>query len=465
MHKSHKLNNDIDLLKKYDKPGPRYTSYPTAPQFNEEFGPSDFKKEIIETNRSGEMSDVSLYFHIPFCKTLCLYCGCHTMITRNKGKIDSYLDYLYREIEMMGSLINPDRKTTQIHWGGGTPNYLEVEKIKTLFSKIRNNFNLDKDAEISIEIDPRTLTPEHLPAIREVGFNRASIGVQDLNELVQKTVHRVQPEEMIQKTVDEIRELGFLSLNFDLIYGLPYQTVESFNETLDRVLAMSPDRFAVYNFAYVPWMKEHQKTLPQDAIPGPEEKLEILQLIIERIKSAGYVYIGMDHFAKPEDELAVALENNTLHRNFQGYTTKRGTEVFAMGVSSISQLKNVYAQNAKEIPEYKQLLDAGKLPTIKGYRLSEDDLMRRFTINEIMCSGRLMKADFEKQFGHNFDEYFSNELQKLDEFIDDGLLIHEDDSLMITERGTLVVRNIAMTFDNYLKKDLQKKQKIYSRTV
>lgn len=462
----HRLYTEIELLKKYDKPGPRYTSYPTAPQFHDKFSCDDFQNELIRTNTKENKADVSLYFHLPFCKTLCLYCGCHTIITRKKDKLDDYLELLLKEIEMLSSFINPERKTTQIHWGGGTPNYMDPESILKLADKIKESFNIDfKTAEVSIEIDPRTLTKEHLPAIRKAGFNRASIGVQDLDERVQKAVNRIQPEAMIREVTDEIRSLGFDSLNFDLIYGLPYQTLDTFQSTLERVLAIAPDRFAVYNFAYVPWLKEHQKTLPTDKLPSPEEKLKMLKLIIERITSEGYIYIGMDHFAKPNDELALALESRTLHRNFQGYTTKSGTEVFSMGISSISQLYGAYAQNTKNMQEYKKMLDEGKLPVVRGIKLSQDDIIRRYVINQLMCNSYLDKSLFYNRFGYEFDDYFSNEILDLDEFVNDLLLVHNSDSIRITERGRLVLRNIAMVYDNYLPNDLKRTAQIYSRTV
>lgn len=455
---------DIDILTKYGRPGPRYTSYPTAPHFGAEFGPEDFRKEIVETNRGKDLPDLSLYFHLPFCNTLCYFCACNTIITHNLDKIADYIDLLKKEIRLVSGLIDRDRKVVQFHWGGGTPSYLSPAQIEDLFGFIKDRFAFADDAEVGIEIDPRDLLPEHLPVIRKVGFNRVSFGVQDLDEKVQNAVNRVQPMELNRRVVDQSRALGFESVNIDLIYGLPFQTVDSYSRTLDKVLEISPDRLAVFNYAHVPWMKKHQRIIPTEALPLPEERLNILKMVIERLTGAGYTYIGMDHFAGDDDDLTRALEEGSLYRNFQGYTTHREAEVYAMGITAISQLNDVYAQNVKTIPEYRGLLERDEIPTQIGCRLDDDDRLRRYVITEIMCNNRVFKSEVKLRFGVDFDEYFRDSLGGLDEFVADGLVSLMDDRLQVHEPGRLVVRNIAMVFDRYLDDQPDSTQK-YSRTV
>ena len=456
---------DVDLLTKYGRPGPRYTSYPTAPQFNDKFGPEDYRSEIVETNKGADLADLSLYFHLPFCNTLCYFCACNTIITHNLSKIADYVALLEKEIDLVSDLIDSRRKVVQFHWGGGTPSYLSPEQIAHLVDYIKDRFPFAEDAEVSMEIDPRDLTPEHLPAIRKAGFNRVSFGLQDLDEKVQVAVNRVQPMELNRRVVEESRELGFDSVNVDLVYGLPHQTVDSYARTLDKVLEIAPDRLAVFNYAHVPWLKKHQNIIPVEALPSPEERLQILKLVIERLTGAGYVYIGMDHFAGPEDTLTKALTEGMLHRNFQGYTTYAGTEIYAMGITAISQLSGVYAQNVKSIPEYREMLELGRLPTHIGYRLDDDDKLRRYVITEIMCNNRVMKSEIESRFGVAFDEYFEDSIAKLDGFVADGLLSFHDDRLQVHPEGRLVVRNIAMAFDRYLEDGNSDPKQKFSRTV
>ena len=460
-----KFEVDLELLKKYSRRGQRYTSYPTAPHFHPGFTYRDYYQEIVASNRQENAPDLSLYFHFPFCRTLCYFCGCNVVITHNPQRIDRYLRYLKKEIQLIASLIRPGRKVVQLHWGGGTPTYLTPEQIRDIFRFIREHFQFSTDAEISIEIDPRTITPEHLPTLREIGFNRVSFGVQDFHLKVQQAINRIQTDEHNSFVIHESRRLGFDSINIDLIYGLPYQTVESYRETLDKVIELSPDRLAVFNYAHVPWLKKHQRLLPEGAMPSATERLAILKLVIERLTEAGYVYIGMDHFAKPEDELARALEEKTLYRNFQGYSTRAGTEVYALGVTSISQLNNVYAQNVKHTREYEALLDEGRLPTMVGYRLTEDDHIRRYVITEIMCNSHILKKDVQQRFGVDFDSYFPDVYEKLEPFVADGLVDFHPDRIEVHEPGRLVIRNIAMAFDAYLEQDEKKEQPIYSRTV
>jgi oxygen-independent coproporphyrinogen-3 oxidase len=455
---------NLDLLKKYDQPGPRYTSYPTAPQFTEAFGPTEFRQEITESNSNGKPTDLSLYFHIPFCDTLCYFCGCHMLITHNRNRIDEYVDYLSREIALVSRLQKPGRRVAQVHWGGGTPTYLSPEQITRLTKAICHHFELTADAEVSVEIDPRGLTREHLVALRQGGFNRASLGVQDFDPVVQKAVNRIQSCEETRWTVDTLRELGFGSINLDLIYGLPFQTEDSFTHTLDSIIGINPDRLAVFNYAHVPWMKKHQRVIKSETLPRPEQKLRILKRTIEKLTEAGYVYIGMDHFARPEDELAVAQKAKTLYRNFQGYSTRAGCDLYAFGISGISQLQNVYAQNLKDIPPYYQRLNNHQLATCRGYKLTGDDHLRRYVIMRLMCDMSLDKREVEKKFSINFDDYFSDALIKLEEFRRDDLLTLDADMIQITPFGRLFIRNIAMAFDAYLDKNPSTRN-IYSRTV
>ena len=364
------LSIDVDLIKKYDKPGPRYTSYPTAPQFSDAFTQADFLNEIIKTNQGASLPDLSLYFHLPFCDTLCYFCGCNMIVTHNRDRIRRYLKYLKKEVDHIRSLIAEDRKTIQLHWGGGTPTHLSPDEISDLIAYIRKRFEIAPDAEVSCEIDPRELTRDHLAALRSGGFNRISMGVQDVNAKVQKAVNRIQPEALTRRVVDWVRELGFESLNIDLIYGLPFQTARDFEKTVDTIIDIYPDRIALFNFAYVPWMKKHQKLIRLEDLPSPEEKLSILKMSMEKLTGAGYVFIGMDHFAKPDDELAVALKAKKLYRNFQGYSTNAGADLYAMGITSISQFGKIYAQNEKGEKEYFAALDKGVLPTAKGCRLN-----------------------------------------------------------------------------------------------
>jgi oxygen-independent coproporphyrinogen-3 oxidase len=465
MNNAYKVDVDLELLRKYGRPGPRYTSYPTAPQFNGDFGPSEFHEEIVSSNRGDDLPDLSLYFHFPFCRSLCYYCACNVIITHSPERIAAYIGDLKREIDLVGGLVNPLRKVVQIHWGGGTPTYLRPEQAVDVFRHIRSKFDFAPDAEIGVEIDPRGLTRDYLAALRGAGFNRVSFGIQDFDPEVQKAVNRIQPEQTGREVVRWSREFGFESVNIDLIYGLPHQTAESYKTTLDKIIDISPDRLAVFNYAYVPWLKKHQRVIPETALPGAGERLQLLKLIIETLTSAGYVYIGMDHFAKPGDELARALADHTLYRNFQGYSTRANAEVYAMGVTSISQLKNVYAQNTKDTAAYAGMLERGLVPTQVGYRLDDDDKIRRYVITEIMCNSRVIKSEVTERFGVDFDSYFASSTAKLDEFVRDGLVSLRPDRLQVHGAGRLVIRNVAMAFDRYLEAQGGDKNPVYSRTV
>ncbi|MCX8106493.1 MAG: oxygen-independent coproporphyrinogen III oxidase [Ignavibacterium album] len=454
---------DLTKFKKYDKPGPRYTSYPTAPQFNENFTHEDYLDEIVKTNYGNNLPDLSLYFHLPYCDTLCYFCGCNMIITRNRERIKEYISYVKKEIDLLRQYLLPDRKVAQHHWGGGTPTHLSPEEINDLASYINKNFQFKSDAEVSCEIDPRELTKAHLEALRNNGFNRISMGVQDFNEKVQKAVNRIQPEDITRQTVAWVRELGFHSINLDLIYGLPFQTVETFSDTVDKIIDISPDRIAVFNYAHVPWMKKHMALIHPEDIPAPEVKLEILKMTIEKLTSAGYEFIGMDHFAKPDDELAVAMREKKLYRNFQGYSTNAGADLYALGITSISQLKNIYAQNYKTEKEYYTALDNEVLPTAKGYRLTEDDHLRRDVIMKLMCNFELDFSEIEQKYNIDFKKYFAWGLNNLKEMIDDELVELNDSGIKVKNMGRMLIRNIAMNFDGYIERKEDKAK--YSRTV
>ncbi|GAB4289039.1 MAG: oxygen-independent coproporphyrinogen III oxidase [Ignavibacteriaceae bacterium] len=456
---------EVDLKKfsKYDKPGPRYTSYPPAPHFNEKFTHEDFMDEIVKTNYGENLPDLSLYFHIPYCDTLCFFCGCNMLVTRNRERIKEYIKYVQKEIDIVRAYLLPDRKVAQHHWGGGTPTHLNPDEINLLASYINQSFEFNDNSENSCEIDPRELTKAHLEALRINGFNRISMGVQDFNEKVQKAVNRIQPEDITRQTVQWVRELGFHSINLDLIYGLPFQSVESFSDTVDKIIDISPDRIAVFNYAHVPWLKKHMALIHEEDLPLPEEKLNILKMTIEKLTNAGYVFIGMDHFAKPDDELSVALREKKLNRNFQGYSTNAGADLYAFGITSISQLKNIYAQNYKTEKEYYTAIDNELIPTAKGYRLTDDDHIRREVIMKIMCDFELSYKTIEEKFKINFKDYFRWGLNNLIEFEKDDLVEIKNDGFKVKNMGRLLIRNIAMNFDGYIERKEDKAK--YSRTV
>ena len=451
---------DLDLVRKYNVSGPRYTSYPPAPHFTALPGEEPVLAEMEKTNTDDR--PISLYFHLPFCKTLCWYCGCNTVITKRQSQSAEYLEYLEKELEMVASRLNPKRKVVQLHFGGGTPTFLQPEEIRRLGSMIRKHFTFADNIEAGVEIDPRRMTYDHVAALREAGFNRASIGIQDHNPEVQKAVNRIQPKEMTERVVRWCREAGFPSISVDLIYGLPCQTPETFEQTLDEVLAMQPDRFAVFSYAHVPWIKPAQKILDRsDMLPSPETKFQLLKLSVEKITAAGYVYIGMDHFAKATDELAIAQQQKTLQRNFQGYSTRGGADIYGFGMSSISQTDGMYWQNEKGLQEYYSDIDQGKYPFLNGYQLTEDDRVRRVTIMRLMCDMSLDYPAMSRMLDVDFTKYFAREIATLDDLEADGLLHRTPTGLEVTEIGRLLVRIIAMRFDAYLKQGPQ----IYSKTV
>jgi len=454
------LKVDLDLVKKYNVPGPRYTSYPPATHFTTEVSPEMFVEQIRANNQTER--DLSLYFHLPFCYSLCWYCGCTTVITADQSKSAQYVEYLQREMDLVKPLLNPRRKVVQLHFGGGTPTFSLPDEIRRLGAMIHSRFSLASDLEAGVEVDPRRMTREHLVALRQVGFNRASMGVQDNDPVVQKAVHRLQPFDMTREAVDWMRELGFRSVNIDLIYGLPYQTPQSFSRTLDETLSLRPDRFAVFNYAHVPWMKPAQKILKPEILPSPEAKLELLKMTIERLTAEGYVYIGMDHFALADDELAVAQRSKTLQRNFQGYSTRGGTDIYAFGMSSISQAEGFYWQNHKDLPDYYQAIDAGQLPFHRGYVMTPEDRLRRVTIMRLMCDLGLDYAAMSQRLVIDFKAHFGAEIDSLDDMEADGLLVKTPEGLLVTDLGRLLIRNIAMRFDAYAG---TRRENRFSRTI
>lgn len=457
-------NIDVEVLRKVDKPGPRYTSYPTAPLFSPDFTWRDFIEEIKRTNQNDGKADLSLYLHLPFCDTLCYFCGCTMIVTRSRERIKEYNEYLKREIDLVTQHLSDERVVTQLHWGGGTPSYLDPDEIHDLAIHLRKNFRYDRNIEAGVEIDPRGLTYEHMSALREAGFNRVSMGVQDFNPKVQEAVNRIQPEDITRQTVEWSRQLGFSSINLDLIYGLPFQTVASFNDTVDKIIDISPERIAVFNYAHVPWLKKHQNLIKPEYLPTPDQKLEILKSTMEKLGEAGYWYVGMDHFAKPDDELAIAQRNKTLYRNFQGYSTKAGCDLYGFGMSSISQFNEIYAQNEKTLKEYYNAIDEGRLATFQGYRMTPDDHIRKFVITRLMCDFELDSKIVEEKFGIEFDKYFEDSLIKLSDFMHDGFIKKESGRYTISPNGRLIVRTIAMCFDAYID-SLVKEKPIFSRTV
>ena len=462
MHVSQEISQE--LLRKYDRPGPRYNSYPTAPVWKTDFTEEDYRNALDRSNLTTPVKPLSLYFHLPFCDTLCYFCGCSTIISRDKGKTADYIDILGEEIASLGRLLPRSRKVVQLHFGGGTPSNLTPAQNRLLFSRINRWFDVDyANGEVSIEIDPRHASDEYLETIREIGVNRISMGVQDFDPSVQKAVNRIQPIELTERVYRKCRDLGFHSINIDLIYGLPLQTVKGFDHTLDEIVRLSPDRLAIFNYAHVPWLKKHMVLIREPDLPRPEVKFELMTLIGEKLTDAGYVYIGMDHFAKPDDELTLAQKSKTLYRNFQGYTTKAQADLVGMGVTSISMVGDVYAQNVKGLPDYQTQVSNGKLPIHRGYRLSKDDLIRRTVITRIMCDLELDRKGFLDSFGEEFDRYFARELKELEGFASDGLLEIRPDRIVLTSLGRVFMRNIAMVFDTYLRNT--PKGPLFSRTL
>lgn len=440
------------LIEKYDRPGPRYTSYPTAPQFHQAFAMDDYRAAARASNTDSAPKSLSVYIHIPFCKSLCYYCACNKIITHKTERAVEYLEYLKREIAMQAALFDKSRKLTQLHLGGGTPTYLTSEQLADLMNTLRESFNLDDSDshEFSLEVDPRTVSPQQIHQLHTLGFNRLSFGVQDFDEAVQAAVNRLQSEEQTRELVVAAREAGYKSVSVDLIYGLPLQTVQSFDVTLSKIIDMRPDRIAAYSYAHLPELVRAQRLIRPQDMPPPERKLELLELTIARLTAAGYIYIGMDHFALPEDELAIAREQGTLQRNFQGYSTHADCDLIGIGVSSIGKVGNTYSQSVKELSQYYARIDQDLLPIQRGYNLSEDDCLRREVILDLMCQGRIDFRKFEDHYGIDFVAYFADALDQLAEPVADGLVTFDDRELILQPEGQLMLRNVAMVFDAYL---------------
>jgi len=458
---SEALRFDRGLVQRYDGPGPRYTSYPPAPMFQDSFGPAEHAGLLAASAREGK--PLSIYVHIPFCATRCLFCGCNVVISRDRGWGGRYLPLLEREMELAaGPLDAGHREVAQIHWGGGTPTFLPPRDLIELMAAIRRHFKLAADCEISVEVDPREASPEHLDVLAAAGVGRLSLGVQDLDPTVQQAVRRIQSVELIRSVISGARERGIRGINVDLIYGLPHQTVPGFLATVREVLSLAPDRLAVFNLAYLPSRFRHQTAIDPAALPGPEEKLSLLEEAVREIAAAGYVFIGMDHFARPDDPLALALRDGTLTRNFQGYSTHGGTDLVGFGVSSISAVGGGYAQNLRTLPEYRAAIESGILATDRGLALTAEDHLRRDVILDLMCHFTLDKGEIERRHGIDFDRHFAAELQRLEPLAGDGLVEMGRDRLEVTPRGRFVVRNLAMSFDAYLG---PRTANLYSRTV
>lgn len=450
-----------DLVKKYNVPGPRYTSYPTAIQFTEQFDRD--KIHLYLRNRSEFEKPFSLYIHIPFCFSLCWYCGCTKIITRDQDRGDVYLDYLEKEIILVRETKHPDSPLRQIHFGGGTPTFLNPPQIRRLGKIIHQHFNVHPEVEFSVEIDPRRCSEEHIMALKEIGCNRASLGVQDTNEEVQKAIHRIQPFQVTKRVTEHLRKHGINSINLDLIYGLPKQSTVSFKKTIKQAVTLNPDRFAIYSYAHIPSIMPAQKLLNEEDFPTTEEKLGMLVHAIEKLPDYGYSYIGMDHFAKNDDELCTALKEGTLQRNFQGYSTRSELEMTAIGMSGISQGNGLYYQNEKDLGVYYSMLDDGKLPIKKILQLSDEDNLRKHVIMLIMCKGEIDYERFFDEMHLSFTDIFTSEIEHLKKLEADGLLILMKNGFKITSAGRLFLRNIAMVFDEYLK---QKNQRTaYSKTI
>ena len=456
---------DVDLIRRYDRSGPRYTSYPTAVSFTDSFTEENYRAAVQHSNEDPIPKPLSLYFHIPFCDTICFYCACNKIATKDRSLAKDYLQRLYREIEMQSALYDHDRVVEQLHWGGGTPTFLNHDEMAELMQVTRQHFNLrdDDKGDYSIEIDPRSVTRETIRHLRQMGFNRFSLGVQDVEPRVQKAVNRIQSTELNREIIEACRGEGAHSINVDLIYGLPLQGIDSFNRTLDIVIGLSPDRLSVFNYAHLPTRFKPQRRINEADLPSANDKLVILQNTIQKLTDAGYVYVGMDHFAKPDDELVKAQQAGGLHRNFQGYTTHGECDLVGMGVSSIGKVFDVYNQNAKDLESYYEGIDAGHLPIIKGITLDFDDCLRREVIQRLICDFKLDFKAIERDFRIMFKPYFADELEQFESMVRDGLIEMDTNSIRILPAGRLLVRNVCMVFDVSLRK--QAGEQRFSRVI
>lgn len=453
---------DPARLQRFSRPGPRYTSYPTAPVFDESFGPEDYGRALANPARAN--APLSLYFHIPFCENVCLYCGCNVIYTANHRRAAPYLELLRREMDLVQAKLDPARPVDQLHLGGGTPTFLAPEELRDLCDEIRRRFRFSLQAELSIELDPRVTNLEHIDVLAEAGFNRASLGVQDLDPRVQAAIRREQPAEEVFRFFEILRGRGFRSLSADLIYGLPHQSAASFRETIEGVLRFRPDRLSLFQFAYLPELKKHQQRLDATALPSAEERLAIFFQSSERLREAGYEYIGMDHFALPQDELACALRDGSLHRNFQGYTTRGACDLIGFGLTSIGEIGEAFAQNAKEMAPYEEAIRAGRFATQRGLVRGGEDRLRARVIRDLLCRFAVDLADIETEFGIDFRKHFSSELNDLQSFADEGFLEITSHGLRVLPDGRFVIRNICMAFDAYLPA-LRERGQRFSKTV
>lgn len=444
---SPELEVDLDLIRRLDRNGPRYTSYPTADRFVKTFSPETFRNWV---KRRDAARPLSLYVHIPFCNTLCFYCGCNKIITKDRTRSSKYMEYLIKELEMQTALMPGERRLEQLHLGGGTPTFLSDAEMRTLMDDIARNFTLVKDGEYSIEIDPRKVSDQTIAMLAQLGFNRISIGVQDFDPLVQEAVNRIQSEEETLRVIRAARANGFKSVSIDLIYGLPKQTLDGFKATLEKVIAANPDRLSIYNYAHLPTVFMSQRRINEADLPAAQTKLEILKLSVGTLTGAGYVYIGMDHFAKPGDELAVAQRQRRLHRNFQGYSTHADCDLVAIGISAIGKIGQTYSQNFRDEKEYYDALDRNELPIMRGLELDADDLVRREIIQALMCHFEISKPAFNAEFKIDFDSYFSPELSEMLEYEREGMVKLQPDWITVTPKGRMLIRNICMVFDKYL---------------
>jgi oxygen-independent coproporphyrinogen III oxidase len=460
-----RVHVDMETVRRFDRPGPRYTSYPTAVEFHEGVGEEAYRARLAEADARGGEAPLSLYAHLPFCEHRCLFCGCHVVITAHMPVAEKYLEYMKLEIGRVAALLPNRRRVVQMHWGGGTPTYFSPDQLSDLMGTYREHFQVVGGAELAIEVDPRVTSRDHLDRLVELGFNRLSMGVQDLTPEVQKAITRDQTYEETADLMEYARRIGFTEgINLDLIYGLPEQRLETFESNLDQVLGLRPDRVAVYSFAYVPWIKGHQRKLDQDTLPSPELKLQLYLRAMERFLDAGYEPIGMDHFALPEDELAVAARGGRLHRNFMGYSVMPASDMIAFGISGIGEVQGAFFQNEKKLSTYYEALEAGRLPVSRGYVLDEDDRVRQYVIQQIMCNFRIARAEVAERFGVDFDRYFARSLESLREVEEAGFVERTDEGLRVMEEGRLFVRNVCMAFDRYLEAKTADKP-VFSRTV
>jgi oxygen-independent coproporphyrinogen III oxidase len=456
------LHVSEEFLARYNRPGPRYTSYPTAPVWNDAFGPADL--EAVHAEADAAKTPVSLYMHLPFCESLCLFCACNVIIQKDKRLSIPYFAVLKEEIARVSEAVSREREVVQFHWGGGTPTYSTPKQLEDLFGYTKERFTFSADAEIGIEVDPRVTSREHLETLRRLGFNRLSMGIQDFHEPVQRAINRVQPYEMTRGLIHTARGLGFDSINVDLIYGLPYQTAETFAHTVDQIIGLAPDRIALFSYAHVPWLKKQQGSFAAH-LPEGMQKFAIFRTGLLKFIEAGYLYIGMDHFAKPGDELAAAQAQRTLHRNFQGYTTKAGADLYGMGVTAISGFRDAYAQNFRELAAWEKAVGERGIATMRGYHLSAEDRLRREVISRLLCHTVIPKREISRAFAIDFDEHFAAELQRLELPHEDGLLTIDGDEIRATWLGRIFIRNLAMLFDPYLEQQQLNGKPLFSKTL